>query len=36
VIGDPAKATTVIGRKLLELKIEAAVREIREKLAAGD
>jgi creatinine amidohydrolase/Fe(II)-dependent formamide hydrolase-like protein len=36
VIGDPAKATAVIGRKLLELKIEAAVREIREKLAAGD
>jgi creatinine amidohydrolase/Fe(II)-dependent formamide hydrolase-like protein len=36
VIGDPAKATAAIGRKLLELKIVAAVREIRQKLAAGD
>lgn len=36
VIGDPAKATAVIGRKLLELKIETAVREIRKDLAAGD
>jgi creatinine amidohydrolase/Fe(II)-dependent formamide hydrolase-like protein len=36
VIGDPAKATAAIGQKLLELKIETAVREIREKLAAGD
>jgi creatinine amidohydrolase/Fe(II)-dependent formamide hydrolase-like protein len=36
VIGDPAKATAEIGRKLLELKIETAVREIRQKLAAGD
>jgi len=35
VIGDPAKATAGLGEKLLELKIAAAVREIREKLAAG-
>ena len=33
VIGDPAKATPELGRKLLELKIEAAVRQIREKLS---
>jgi creatinine amidohydrolase/Fe(II)-dependent formamide hydrolase-like protein len=36
VIGDPAKATAAIGRKLLELKIQAAVREIRKDMAAGD
>jgi creatinine amidohydrolase/Fe(II)-dependent formamide hydrolase-like protein len=36
VIGDPAKATAAIGQKLLELKIETAVREIRKDLAAGD
>jgi creatinine amidohydrolase/Fe(II)-dependent formamide hydrolase-like protein len=35
VIGDPAKATAAIGRKLLELKIATAVREIRKDLAAG-
>jgi len=35
VIGDPAKATADLGAKLLELKIATAVREIREKLAAG-
>ena len=35
VIGDPAKATAELGQKLLELKIAAAVREIREKLSAG-
>lgn len=35
VIGDPAKATAALGKRLLELKIEAAVREIRQKLAAG-
>ena len=35
VIGDPAKATAALGKKLLELKIEAAVREIRQDLAAG-
>jgi creatinine amidohydrolase/Fe(II)-dependent formamide hydrolase-like protein len=35
VIGDPAKATPAIGKHLLELKIAAAVREIRQKLAAG-
>jgi creatinine amidohydrolase/Fe(II)-dependent formamide hydrolase-like protein len=35
VIGDPAKATATLGQKLLELKIAAAVREIREKLGAG-
>jgi creatinine amidohydrolase len=35
VIGDPAKATAAIGQKLLELKIETAVREIRKDLAAG-
>jgi creatinine amidohydrolase/Fe(II)-dependent formamide hydrolase-like protein len=34
VIGDPAKATAAIGRKLLELKIAAGVREIRQKMAA--
>jgi creatinine amidohydrolase len=34
VIGDPAKATPAIGRKLLELKIEAAVRQIRQEVAA--
>jgi len=33
---DPAKATAALGAKLLELKIQAAVREIRQKLAAGD
>jgi creatinine amidohydrolase/Fe(II)-dependent formamide hydrolase-like protein len=36
VIGDPAKSTAAIGQKLLELKIETAVREIGQKLAAGD
>jgi creatinine amidohydrolase/Fe(II)-dependent formamide hydrolase-like protein len=35
VIGDPAKATPAIGKQLLELKIAAAVREIRQKLTAG-
>ncbi len=35
VIGDPAKATAAIGQKLLELKIETAVREIRKDLAPG-
>jgi creatinine amidohydrolase/Fe(II)-dependent formamide hydrolase-like protein len=35
VIGDPAKATAAMGQKLLELKIEAALREIRQQLAAG-
>lgn len=35
VIGDPAKATAALGRKLLELKIVAAVREIRQKIATG-
>jgi len=35
VIGDPAKATAALGAKLLELKIETAVREIRKDLAAG-
>jgi creatinine amidohydrolase/Fe(II)-dependent formamide hydrolase-like protein len=35
VIGDPAGSTAAIGRKLLELKIAAAVREIRTKLATG-
>jgi creatinine amidohydrolase/Fe(II)-dependent formamide hydrolase-like protein len=35
VIGDPAKATAAIGQKLLELKIETGVREIRKDLAAG-
>jgi creatinine amidohydrolase/Fe(II)-dependent formamide hydrolase-like protein len=34
VIGDPAKATPALGKKLLALKIEAAVREIRQKMAA--
>ncbi|MDQ7250263.1 creatininase family protein [Dongia sedimenti] len=34
VIGDPAGATAAIGRKLLELKIEAAVRQIRQEVAA--
>jgi creatinine amidohydrolase/Fe(II)-dependent formamide hydrolase-like protein len=34
VIGDPAKATAAIGKQLLALKIEAAVREIRQKMAA--
>ena len=34
VIGDPARATAAIGRKLLELKIEAAVRQIRQEVAA--
>jgi creatinine amidohydrolase/Fe(II)-dependent formamide hydrolase-like protein len=33
VIGDPAKATAAIGQKLLELKIEAALRQIRQELA---
>jgi creatinine amidohydrolase/Fe(II)-dependent formamide hydrolase-like protein len=33
VIGDPAKATATLGKKLLALKIEAAVREIRQKIA---
>jgi len=35
VIGDPAKATAALGQKLLELKIETAVREIKKDLAAG-
>ena len=35
VIGDPAKSTAALGQKLLELKIETGVREIKEKLAAG-
>jgi creatinine amidohydrolase len=35
VIGDPAKATAAIGQKLLELKIETGVREIKKVLAAG-
>jgi creatinine amidohydrolase/Fe(II)-dependent formamide hydrolase-like protein len=35
VIGDPAKATAALGKQLLELKIQAAVREIRQDLAAG-
>ena len=35
VIGDPAKATPALGKQLLELKIEAGVREIRQKLSAG-
>jgi creatinine amidohydrolase/Fe(II)-dependent formamide hydrolase-like protein len=35
VIGDPAKATPALGKHLLELKIEAGVREIRQKLSAG-
>jgi creatinine amidohydrolase/Fe(II)-dependent formamide hydrolase-like protein len=35
VIGDPAKATAELGKHLLELKIEAAVRQIRQELAAG-
>jgi creatinine amidohydrolase/Fe(II)-dependent formamide hydrolase-like protein len=34
VIGDPAKATAAIGKQLLALKIEAAVREIRQKMPA--
>jgi creatinine amidohydrolase/Fe(II)-dependent formamide hydrolase-like protein len=34
VIGDPAKATPALGQKLLELKIDAAVREIRQKIGA--
>ena len=34
VIGNPAKATATIGKQLLELKIAAAVREIRQKIAA--
>jgi creatinine amidohydrolase/Fe(II)-dependent formamide hydrolase-like protein len=34
VIGDPAKATPALGKKLLELKIEAGVRQIRQELAA--
>ena len=34
VIGDPAKATAALGKTLLELKIQAAVREIRQDLAA--
>jgi creatinine amidohydrolase len=34
VIGDPAKATAAIGKRLLELKIATAVREIRQKMAA--
>jgi creatinine amidohydrolase/Fe(II)-dependent formamide hydrolase-like protein len=34
VIGDPAKATAAIGKQLLELKIQAAVRQIRQKLPA--
>jgi creatinine amidohydrolase/Fe(II)-dependent formamide hydrolase-like protein len=33
VIGDPAKSTAAIGAKLVQLKIEAAVAEIRKKLA---
>jgi creatinine amidohydrolase/Fe(II)-dependent formamide hydrolase-like protein len=33
VIGDPAKATPALGKQLLELKIEAAVRQIRQELA---
>jgi creatinine amidohydrolase/Fe(II)-dependent formamide hydrolase-like protein len=35
VIGDPAKATPELGRKLLALKIEAAVRQIQQEVAAG-
>jgi creatinine amidohydrolase len=35
VIGDPAKATAALGKTLLELKIQAAVREIRQKLVPG-
>jgi creatinine amidohydrolase/Fe(II)-dependent formamide hydrolase-like protein len=35
VIGDPAKSTAALGQKLLELKIETGVREIKEKMAAG-
>ena len=35
VIGDPAKATPELGRKLLELKIEAALRQIRQEIVAG-
>ena len=35
VIGDPALSTAALGRKLVELKIAAAVREIRTKLGAG-
>jgi creatinine amidohydrolase/Fe(II)-dependent formamide hydrolase-like protein len=35
VIGDPAKATPDLGRKLLELKIEAALRQIRQEIVAG-
>ncbi|HVO03531.1 MAG TPA: creatininase family protein [Candidatus Cybelea sp.] len=35
VIGDPAKASAAVGQQLLELKIQTAVREIREKLGAG-
>jgi creatinine amidohydrolase/Fe(II)-dependent formamide hydrolase-like protein len=35
VIGDPAKATPAIGKKLLELKIEAALRQIRQEIVAG-
>ena len=34
VIGDPARATPALGKRLLELKIEAAVRQIRQQLAA--
>ena len=32
VIGDPAKSTAALGKQLLELKISAAVRQIRQKL----
>jgi creatinine amidohydrolase len=35
VIGDPARATPALGQQLLELKIAAAVRQIRQELAAG-
>jgi creatinine amidohydrolase/Fe(II)-dependent formamide hydrolase-like protein len=34
VIGDPAKATAALGQKLLELKIEAALRQIQQELAS--
>jgi creatinine amidohydrolase/Fe(II)-dependent formamide hydrolase-like protein len=33
VIGDPAKATAALGQKLLELKIEAALRQIQQQIA---
>jgi creatinine amidohydrolase/Fe(II)-dependent formamide hydrolase-like protein len=35
VTGDPSRATTALGKQLLELKIAAAVRQIRQKRAAG-